>query len=132
MGGDRENLPHYYGGVVRTLFIVNAAVLLIAASTGADLPLSDGGTVFSAIVLIIAAGVTNPTQVWIHWINEMLSIVGIALFAMSAISHYRAGMHLSDPPFFFIEVLALLFLLSLYYATKTIRGVLLRRKMALM
>lgn len=121
------NLPHYYGGAVRALFIACAILLLMGGTLSADLPLSEGQTVFFAIVLMVTAGITNPAQRWIHWINEICAVIGILIFAPSAFAHYRAGVRFADPSMFLIEMLSVLFLISLYYATKTIRGMLLTR-----
>lgn len=118
--------PHYYGGIVRMLFIAAGLVLLVAATTGATLPLSGNAAIVSAIVLVVLAGVTNPSQLWIHWVNGIIAIFETALFGVSAYNHYHASNIVSDPSFFFVEVLAVLFLVSLYYATKTIRGIHLR------
>lgn len=119
---------HYYGGVVRALFIVAALVLLIAKTVGAELPLSLTGSVVTAVLLIVAAGITTPVLVWIQWINEVFALWGTLLFGTSAIEHYRAGSTIADTSFFAVEVLAILFLIALYYATKTVRGILLRAK----
>ena len=41
----RHDIPHYYGNESRALFVAGALVLIIAQSTGADLPLSTGAAV---------------------------------------------------------------------------------------
>jgi hypothetical protein len=124
-----REVSHYYGNVVRSLFIINAILLLASGTTAVEMPLSEGGAVFFAIVLIILAGITNPAQKWIHYVNEVIAVLGVALFAQSALAHYRAGVHPSDPSFFFIEILSILFLAALYYSTKTVRAILLHQKM---
>ena len=121
-----QGTPHYYGGIVRMLFITAALVLLVASSVGATLPLSGGAAIIHAMVLVVLAGVTNPSQRGIHWVNSAAAFFGAGIFGMSAIAHYRTTRALSDPSFFFVEALAILFLISLYYATKTIRGIYLR------
>lgn len=57
----RREPAHYYGSIVRVLFAVGAVILFIAATT-VPLPLPLFGTVINAIILIIAAGITNPEQ----------------------------------------------------------------------
>lgn len=113
---------HYHGDEVRVLFLVSAVVLIVAQSTGANLPLSSTGAVIAAIILVVAAGVTNPAQSGIHWLNAIVAIVGTLLFGTSAVEHYRAGISVFDPSFTAIEALALLSLVALYYTTRTIRG----------
>ncbi|KKW40286.1 MAG: hypothetical protein UY89_C0003G0030 [Parcubacteria group bacterium GW2011_GWA1_54_9] len=36
----RREIPHYHGDETRVIFVVSAIVLIVAQSTGADLPLS--------------------------------------------------------------------------------------------
>lgn len=118
----RRTIPHYHGDGVRVIFVVSAVVLIVARSTGADIPLSTTGAVIAAIFLVIAAGITNPAQHGIHWMNAFVAIVGTLLFGTSAIDHYRAGLSIFDPSFAYIETLALLSLFALYFITRTIRG----------
>lgn len=117
-----HSVEHYHGDTVRVLFFVGAIVLFVAQSTGADLPLSTFGTIFSAVLLVVAAGITNPAQHGIHWLNALLSIAGVLLFGTTAVSRYRAGANAFDPSFVYIEALALLSLVALYFTTRTIRG----------
>ncbi len=105
------------------LFVVSAIVLIVAQSTGAELPLSTLGTVVSAVMLVIAAGITNPMQYEIHWANALIAIAGTLLFGTTAVSNYRAGMSFFDPSFVYVEALALLSLIALYFTTRTIRGI---------
>lgn len=124
----RREIPHYHGDQLRTIFVVSAVVLIVAQSTGAELPLSTLGAVISAAVLVIAAGVTNPVQSGIHWFNEVVALAGTLLFGSTAVDHYRAGISFFDPSFIYIEALALLSLAALYLTTRTIRGILQRPK----
>ena len=121
-----SEIPHYHGDEARILFVINALVIIVAQSTGAQLPLSTTGAVVSATVLVIAAGITNPTISWIHWLNAVIAITGTLLFGTSAIDYYRAGVNLLAPSFIYLELLALLSLIALYFTTRTIRGRILR------
>lgn len=118
----RRVIPHYHGDNVRMLFLVGALVLIVAQSTGADLPFSTLGSVMAAVVLVIAAGITNPAQKGIHWFNACIAVIGTLVFGTSAVAHYRAGASLFDPSFTFTEALALISLVALYFTTRTIRG----------
>ena len=118
----RHDIPHYYGNESRALFVAGAVVLIIAQSTGADLPLSTGAAVMTAVLLVVAAGITNPAQGWIHWLNAFIAIYGVLLFGTTAISHYRSGISIFNPSFFYIEALTLIALIALYFTTRTIRG----------
>ncbi len=120
----RHGIPHYYGDQVRVLFVAGAVLLLVAQSTGADLPLSTTGSVVSAVLLVIAAGITNPIQYYgIHWLNALIAILGTLVFGISAVNHYRSGTSLFDPSFVYTEAIALLSLIALYLTTRTIRGI---------
>lgn len=127
-GGGGEIIPprhiirHYHGDNVRVLFVVSAIVIIVAQSTGADLPLSTTGAVISAVLLVVAAGITNPAQGWIHWLNAFIAVFGTLIFGMTAVGRYRSGMSVFDPSFTYIEALALLSLVALYLTTRTIRG----------
>lgn len=119
----RHRIPHYHGDAVRALFVAAAVVLIVARSIGADLPLPTGGAVLAAVILVVAAGITNPGQFWIHWINAGLSLLGTLLFGVSAVDRYRTGVSVFDPSFLSVEALALLSLIALYFTTRTIRGI---------
>jgi hypothetical protein len=118
----RRVTPHYHGDNVRALFFVGALILIVAQSTGADLPVSTFGAVIAAVVLVVAAGITNPAQPGIHWFNALLCVIGALLFGTSAVAHYRAGISAFDPSFTYIEALTILSLAALYFTTRTIRA----------
>lgn len=122
----KHRVLHYHGDEMRVIFFVGAIVLIVAQSTGADLPLSTIGAVTAAVMLVIAAGITNPDHFWIHWFNAFLAVVGVLVFGTSAVGHYRAGMSVLDPSFTYTEALSLLSLFALYFTTRTIRGILQR------
>jgi hypothetical protein len=118
-----HEIPHYHGDGVRVLFVVSAVILIVAQSTGAELPLSTFGTVIAAVVLVIAAGITNPAQFRIHWANAFLAMFGVLIFGTTAVNHYRTpGASLFDSSFVYVEALALLSLIALYFTTRTVRG----------
>ena len=123
----RRVRPHYHGDEVKTLFVIAALVLILAQSTRADIPLSTFGAVTGAAALVIVAGIINPKQVWIHWVSEALAILGTVLFGTAAVDRYRGGISALEPSFLYIETLAVISLFALYFATRTIRGILLRR-----
>ncbi|HVB20030.1 MAG TPA: hypothetical protein VNF51_01960 [Candidatus Paceibacterota bacterium] len=127
---NRPEIRHYHGNETRVLFVLSAVILIVAQSVGANLPLSTTGAVLSAVVLVIAAGITNPAQGWIHWMNAFIAMYGTFLFGVTAVDHYRAGMDVFDPSFTYVEALALLALLALYFTVRTIRGFHLRKNLS--
>ncbi len=122
----RHKRFHYHGDEVRVLFVVAAVVLVVAESTNTPLPISPVLAVTLAMILIIAAGITNPAQRSIHWLNALLSAAGTLLFGTTAVGYYRGGASLLTRSFTFTEALALLSLVALYFTTRTIRGILQR------
>lgn len=118
----QHKIPHYHGDIVRALFFVSAIILIVAQSTGADLRLSTTGAVFSAILLVVVAGTTNPARSGIHWLNACIAVIGTLFFGTTAVEHYRANVSIFDTSFAYIEALTLLSLVALYFTTRTIRG----------
>jgi len=130
-GNHRDrNIPHYHGDEVRILFVIGAVILIVAQSTGAELPLTTLGTVISAALLVIAAGITNPMQYEIHWASALLSLAGTVLFGTTAVDQYRAGANFFDLSFIYLEALALISLIALYFTTRTIRGIMQREDLS--
>ncbi len=117
-------VSHYHGDTVRLLFVFGAIILIVAQSTGVTLPLSVAGTVIAATVLIIAAGITSPEQMWIHWVNAVIAAYGTFLFSLDVITKYHAGSVPYTASFVFLEALALISLIALYFTTRTIRDLL--------
>ncbi len=122
----RPLMQHYHGDTTRVLFVVAAVGMLIAETFGSEMPFSPLVTVIFAVTLVIAAGITNPAQAWIHIANILISVIGALSFAPAAIGRYQDTSTLFDLTFFFTEALALLFLIATYFTVKTIRGILLR------
>lgn len=121
-----RGVPHYHGDEVRLLFMLAALLIIFAQSTGAELPFSTFGAVTSAAALVIAAGITSPRLGWIHWVNAAFSVLGSLIFGVTAVNHYRAGVSFFEGSFIYVEALALIALIALYFTTRTIRGILLR------
>lgn len=120
-------IPHYHGDRTRMLFVVSAILLFFAESTGAILPLTPAQTVVSAIVLVVAAGVTNPRQSSIHWFNALLAVLGVVTFGPVAIAHDGAPV---DASFLYHVALTMLSLVALYFSVRTIRGFHLRPRLS--
>ena len=120
-----REIPHYHGDALRAIFVAEAAVLVVGAAMAVALPLSTAAAVLAAIVLVVAAGVTNPAQEWIHYVNGVLAVLGTFVFGVRAIDTYRGGV---DTSFVFVLALALMSLAALYLATRTIRGMILRER----
>ncbi|HQU07669.1 MAG: hypothetical protein B7X04_01925 [Parcubacteria group bacterium 21-54-25] len=116
----RRSIPHYHGDAVRSLMVSAAVVMLVAETFWRALPLAVPVTIALVIVFAVAAGLTNPNAVWIHYLNVLLAAGSTFLFGNAALTE---GFALHDPGALTNEILALIGILTLYFATKTLRGV---------
>ena len=121
---------HYYGDNVRKLFFAGAIIMLIMLPSFQGLiSVPDLYYIVGMIILGLVAGFTNPAQRWVVVLNLLISVYAIDFFeseAISAFKNYGEGKW----TLYFIanQVLALIFLASLYYSAKTERGKWLRSK----
>lgn len=115
-----DGVPHYYGDIVRKLFLAAGVVILLV------LPFAAEQVPWPAVVLLlvvlaatVVAGLTNPKQMWVMWLNVVMALIGMLAFEGHAI--IRSG---SDAVWIFVfdQGLALLFFFALYYSVKTLRG----------
>ena len=108
--------PHYYGDMVRGLFLVAGIIMLVASPFfKEEIPASL--SVVPIIVVVLLAGLTTLRYQWVLMLNVIVSFMGVAVFEYVALYANATG------TFFWInQVLAVLFLFSAYYSTKTLRG----------
>ncbi|MBU6447411.1 hypothetical protein KGQ24_01030 [Patescibacteria group bacterium] len=121
---------HYYGDIVRALFL-EAAVIMLVGLPGLTNYLSMP-VIFSIVgilILSIAAGITNPKMFWDSAINTTISIGGLAIFETYAVKAYR-DFGAADKFFIVNMLLGLTFLLATYFSVKTFRGLFLGKKEA--
>jgi hypothetical protein len=124
--GQQKSL-HYYGDIVRDCFLVAALLMLIGLPwfvkyLTVPLPFS----LLSIAVLALAAGLTNPVLYWSAIVNVVVSVAGFFVFEAGAVQAY---VHYSPESKFFAanQLLAVIFVLALYYSVKTLRGFFLNR-----
>jgi hypothetical protein len=113
---------HYYGDVVRRLFLVGAFIMALSLPFfWEDISLPLYITIFAVIVVDIAAGVTTPAKFWSSVLNLLVSILAVISFEYYAVRSYT---NIREEAYFFLtnQVLAIIFLLALYYSVKTVRG----------
>ena len=121
----RELPPaHYYGDIVRRLFLLGGAIMLLSYpffETLTSVPVW-GVTIF-ILVISIVAGLQSPRYRWSAIINT-----GIATFAFCSFEYKAASFYLSDRywdhPFFFWanQFLALIFFFAVYFSIKSTRA----------
>lgn len=119
-------IPHYHGDAVRIVFVLSAALMFLGEMIGGSLPFSTGATVFLIILLVVSAGITNPAQIWIHWVNLVLSMLGIVVFGGTTLTRFRADAPLNES--LIVSILAVMFLAALYLSTRTVRGLLVHER----
>ncbi len=112
---------HYHGDAVRALFLTNAVLVFVTKFVAGTPMFSFGAMMLLILTLVIAAGITNPAQRWIHTVNMLVSIAGVLTFAWLSFSRIESAAQLFSGDGL-LAVIALLFLAALYLATRTVRG----------
>lgn len=115
---------HYYGDLVRKLFMSAAVVMLVGLPFVYDnVPIPLFISLLAILVIGILAGLTNPKNFLIMFLNTLIALVAVVAFEFFAVSALIKNM-----AFFFVanQLLALIFLFALYYSTKSWRGKLLK------
>lgn len=121
-----QKKQHYYGDVVRRFFIVGALLMLISLpfmNSYLQVPLQI--SILAAICIGVFAGITNPLQMWAAVLNFALSIISVVVFEYQAVNGYQMY-SLTHRTFWVNQILAVNFLVALYYSTKTVRGMMLK------
>lgn len=121
---EHEGPSHYYGDTVRILFVIAAALLFVSQFIGTPF-LTIGAALIIAVLLVVAAGLTNPVQTSIHFVNAVLSGVCLVLFGSIAVTRFHETDSLLGGTAIVI-LLVLVFLFALYSSIKTLRGRLMR------
>ncbi|HSX58034.1 MAG TPA: hypothetical protein VLE47_02045 [Candidatus Saccharimonadales bacterium] len=117
--GTKTN-PHYHGDKVRVFFFLSAVLMIMGLPFFKSiLSISASSVLLTAVIMIIFAGLTNPKQAWVSFVNTLISLFGFVIFEYAAITHFNYASYLF---FIMTQGLALLFLFALYYSVKTIRG----------
>lgn len=118
---------HYYGDTVRVLFLLAALVMLVSLPVFADLTgLPSLMSVGAILALGLAAGFTNPTQLWDAGLNAGIAVIGTLVFEGYAVVLYQK--YNGPSGFFFTNlVLGFIFFVAVYFSVKTVRGLILGR-----
>ena len=98
--------------------------MFLAEFSGAELPFSSAFSIAIVVLLVVTAGITNPVQLLIQWINMGISALGLLLFGGIALAHFRGGNEFFGNGIF-VALLSITFLLALYFATRTLRALML-------
>ncbi len=115
---------HYYGDEVRMIFLIMAVVILIMTPFFMDqIPLPAYFSVFGVLVLSMLAGLTSPKAKPITYFNFLVSLVSLLVFGYEVIASFDKSFSM-----FFVAnlVLAVLSVFSVYFSSKTLRGMVLK------
>lgn len=119
---------HYYGDVVRFLFIAAAIIMLITLPfINQRLPVPLAFSLIAILMFGLIAGLTSPLQKNTLIINTGVSLVSLVVFEYYAVNSYLKYSAL-DALFIVNQLLAIIFFFALYYSTKTLRSKLFEEK----
>lgn len=115
-------MPHYYGDTVRRIFLLGAFIMAVSLPffwSLINLPIY--ASIFAILILDIAAGMTTPAKFWTGVLDLAGSALAVIVFEYYAVLAYG---NLPEETYFFLvnQLLAVLFLVGLYYSVKTVRG----------
>lgn len=116
-------VPHYYGDIVRRIFLAAAAILLVtspflASASALALPLA----LSAALILAGLAALTSPRKRWVMAVDAVIAGAGVVVAEIFAIAAWGASAIVA---FLISEALAIAFLFALYYGVKTVRAMVL-------
>lgn len=125
---ERKMTVHYYGDMVRTLFMLAAVVMLFTLPFFNEiLPVPLPVSIFMILFLGIFAATTNPKQSWTGITNVVISISAFSIFVYYTVdSYYKYS--IESLYFWTNQILSIIFLFAIYYSVKTLRGMLLGKK----
>lgn len=125
---EQKPVPHYYGDTIRKYLLIAGLLLLLAVIFDKELfkfYLIMGGV--GVLVFTVLAGLTSPRTKPVIINIAAISAAMFLVFEYFTISGYlQSGIF--NVPFLIREALAIIFLVILYYSTKTIRGMSLSEK----
>lgn len=114
--------PHYYGSLIRQHFFFAGLLILIAVFIDSELRstyLTMG--LFMVIALILLAGLTSRSNRMIVLIDVIVSAAMFLVFEYFAITTFVQYGNFANGIFILRQLIALVFLITMYYSTKTLR-----------
>ncbi len=117
---------HYYGDIVRqTLFAIGILMIIGVPLFSQKINFSSFFILLGIIGVNLFAGLTNPKQRTTIWGDFIVSLIGLVFFELIAF-FYFAFYQVADLYFWFNQLLAILFFISLYFSVKTLRGMMVK------
>lgn len=114
--------PHYYGDLIRKQLFFAAFVIMLAALLDKELRnfyLFVG--LFGVVGITVLAGLTSPQKRGVVFIDVLVSALMFLIFEYFAINAYIRYESFTYNIFFFRQLIAVVYLIVLYYSTKTMR-----------
>lgn len=112
-------VAHYYGDIVRALFVAAAIMAGVAIPFSGELTT---GAIIGApaiVILLVLAGLTNPHGKTIVTLDAVVSAAGVVFTQLLALSAYSQEYF---PLFAFLEAISIVFMAALYFSVKTLRA----------
>lgn len=113
-------MEHYYGRIVRRLFVVGAVIMAATLPFFSDKiyePLSL--SILVIVVISIVAGFNSPRYYWSVILDVLISAAAAMIFEYYAVNAYRDFRPINF--FWANQLLMLTFLVALYFSIKTLR-----------
>lgn len=122
----RTYIPHYYGDLVRTMFIIAAIVMLVSFPFFSEL-IAIPTLISPAVIIALAvvAGLMNPRQKWVLIFNAVVSVIAFLILeyhAYYAFTQLDRAVSLNVAFFWVSQVLSVFFFFASYLSVKTVRG----------
>ena len=120
-----QNVPHYYGDVVRQCFVLGAIIMLVAApfytsNLRAELPF----VILGALILVALAALTNPHNKSFVVADAVTGGIVVVIYQAWALFDYQSSTWIQ---FGLRELVALIFITAFYFSMKTLRAMLLHQ-----
>jgi hypothetical protein len=125
---ERKLTLHYYGDLVRFLFLAGAVLMLLTLPfINNRVPVPIFVSILAILTLALVAGFTNPRLRSTVILDTTIAISAFIIFEYYAVSGY---IEISAVDLYFVsnQLLAIIFLIASYYSTKTLRGMFLKNK----
>lgn len=121
-GGGIPPRPHYYGDTIRKFFFAAAFIMLFLMPFFTDyIPTTVRQGLLVILGLSVFSGLTNPRLLLVAIMDGIISFVCVFVFGYYSVDAYLR--YTSSSPYFWAnQLLAMIFLASLYFSIKTVRG----------
>ena len=113
-------VPHYYGDIVRQLFLGGAALLLFAAPFYADSITSElPYEIAAGLAVVCLAALTNPWKRWVITSDAITAGIIAVVYEWWALTGYDT---ITPIAFVLRQATAIIFLFAFYFSVKTVRA----------